>query len=259
MISKKNTVRIPVGIEGLDSLMEGGFLKPSVILLIGPPGVGKSIFCQHFAWEGLTRNDYVLYFVLDFPPSELARRMLRFNWDISPYIMKDPSKKRLYVADAFSGATDNPDQAFFEETYVKNPGNLDELFAVFDSVIKKLVPIVPKESTIRIVFDSISPILSTSPDVPRVYRFIRRLVVRASLVQNAVTIFVAHMGMHGTQVETTLKQLTGNSIEMIRRIEKDESRAYLRIEHLRETYHTTKPVPYLITDQGLAINPQALF
>jgi circadian clock protein KaiC len=251
--------RISAGIEGLDPLMEGGFLKPSTILLIGPPGVGKSIFCQHFAWEGLKRNDYVLYFVLDFPPSELARRMMRFNWDISPYISGDSSKKRFYTADAFSGATDVPEQTFSEETYVKNPGNLDELFAVFDSVITRLVPIVPRDSAIRIVVDSVSPILSTSPDVPKVYRLIRRLVVRASLVENAVTLFVVHMGMHGTQVETTLKQLTGNSIEMLRRIEKDESRAYLRIEHLRETYHTTKPIPYVITNQGLSLNPQALF
>jgi circadian clock protein KaiC len=255
----RESERVPTGIEGLDPLMEGGLLKPSTTLLIGNPGVGKSIFCEHFVWEGLKRNDCVLYFVLDFPPSELKRRMIRFNWDISPYTSKEPSKKRFYIADGFSGATDIPEQKFSEEAYVKNPGNLDELFAVFDDLLSKVAPICSKDSAIRIVVDSVSPIISTSTDIPKVYRLFRRLVVRASLVQNAVALFVAHLGMHGPQVETTLKQLAGNSIEMIRRIEKDESRTYLRIEHLRETYHTTKLIPYVITNEGLAINPQGLF
>jgi KaiC/GvpD/RAD55 family RecA-like ATPase len=251
--------RIHLGIEGLDPLIEGGLLKPSTTLLIGHPGVGKSIFCEHFVWEGLKRGDYVIYFVLDFPPSELKRRMTRFNWDISPYVTNEPSKKRLYIADAFSGATDIPQQKFSEELYVKNPGNLDELFAVFDDLMAKVAPLASQDSAIRIVVDSVSPILSTSTDIPKVYRLFRRLVVRTSLVENAVALFVAHLGMHGSQVETTLKQLAGNSIQMIRRIEKDESRTYLRIEHLRETYHTNKLIPYAITNEGLSINPQALF
>jgi KaiC/GvpD/RAD55 family RecA-like ATPase len=251
--------RIPVGIEGLDALMQGGFLKPSTVLLIGPPGIGKSIFCEHFVWEGLKRNDHVLYVVFDFPPSELRRRMIRFNWDISPYISKDMSKRRLHIVDAFTGATDIADQTFSEEAYVKNPGNLDELFAVFDNLLTKLSPMSPKNSAIRIVLDSISPILSATQDLPKVYRLLRRLVVRINLVGNAVALFISHLGMHGSHAETALKQLTGNSIEMIRRIEKDESRTYLRIEHLRETYHTTKLIPYVITSEGLTLNPQAFF
>jgi KaiC/GvpD/RAD55 family RecA-like ATPase len=79
------------------------------------------------------------------------------------------------------------------------------------------------------------------------------------LVENAVALFVAHMGMHGETIETSLKQLTGNSIELLKKVEKDETRTYLRIDHLRETYHTTKMIPYVITNKGLRMNPQGLF
>jgi KaiC/GvpD/RAD55 family RecA-like ATPase len=250
--------RIPVGVVGLDPLMEGGFLKPSTILLIGPPGAGKSIFCQQFVWEGLKQDDYILYFVLDFSPAELVRRMLRFNWDVSSYLTGDLSKRRLYIADGFSGATDISTQTFLEEIFVKNPSNLDEVFSVYDTTVAKLSSLAPEDSTVRVVIDSISPILSTVPDLSKVYRLLRRLVVRTSMVENAVAIFVAHLGMHGSQVETTLKQLTGNSIELLRRIEAHESRTYIRIEHLRETYHTTRLIPYAITTEGFVMNPQAL-
>jgi KaiC/GvpD/RAD55 family RecA-like ATPase len=257
-MAERETERIHVGIEGLDQLMEGGFLKPSTILLIGPPGVGKSIFCEQFVWEGLTHNDYVLYFVLDFPPSELIRRMMRFNWNVSPYITSDFPKRRMYIADGFSGATDISTQAFSEELFVKNPGNLDEVFSVYDDIIGKLSSLAPENSTVRVVIDSISPMLSTVPDLSKVYRLLRRMVVRTSLVGNAVALFVAHLGMHGPQVETTLKQLAGNSIELLRRAEGRETRTYIRIEHLSETYHTTKLIPYVIAHDGFVMNPQAL-
>jgi KaiC/GvpD/RAD55 family RecA-like ATPase len=229
------------------------------VLVIGPPGVGKSIFCQQFAWEGLRRNDYVLYFVLDFPPLELTRRMNRFAWDITPFESSDSSEKKIYVVDAFSGATDLPQQTSSHELFVKNPANLDEIFAMFDTTIQRIASLAREDSAIRVVVDSVSPILSTVPEFSRVYRFLRRLVVRLALENNAVALFAAHLGMHGTSVETSLKQVTGNCIEMFKRYEKGEMRTYLRIDHLRETYHTTKMIPYIITNKGLLMNPQGLF
>jgi KaiC/GvpD/RAD55 family RecA-like ATPase len=251
--------RISVGLDGLNALVQGGFLKRSTVLLIGPPGVGKSIFCQQFAWDGLKKRDYVLYFVLDFPPSELTRRMNRFTWDITPYESEESPNKRIYVVDAFSGATDLPQQTSSEELFVKNPTNLDEIFAMFDTTIQKISSLAPVDSAVRIIVDSVSPILSTVPDFSKVYRFLRRLIVRVSLVENAVALFVAHLGMHGENIETSLKQLTGNCIELLKRVEKDETKTYLRIDHLRETHHTTKMIPYIITNKGLSMNPQGLF
>jgi KaiC/GvpD/RAD55 family RecA-like ATPase len=250
--------RIPTGIEGLDMLIEGGLLKQTAVALLGQPGAGKSIFCENFVWEGLRRNDYVLYFVLDFPPWELARRMNRFKWDISPYKSEDPLNKRFYIVDAFSGSTDVSQQTFKEQLFVKNPSNLDEFFAVFDKLVDDVTSSASGDSVIRIVVDSISPILSMTPDFSKAYRFLRRLVVRVNLVDNAVAIFTAHLGMHGRQIETSLKQLAGNTLELVRRIEEGEIRKYLRIENLRETYHTNKMIPYAITDRGFVINPQAL-
>jgi len=47
--------RISTGVEGLDSMIEGGLPKSSITLISGPPGGGKSIFCFQILYEG-TKN-----------------------------------------------------------------------------------------------------------------------------------------------------------------------------------------------------------
>jgi len=44
--------RVPTGIDGLDSLIEGGFPKGSLVLLAGNPGTGKTIFSMQFLYRG---------------------------------------------------------------------------------------------------------------------------------------------------------------------------------------------------------------
>jgi len=44
--------RIPSGIDGLDSLIDGGFPKGSLILLAGNPGTGKTVFGMQFLCRG---------------------------------------------------------------------------------------------------------------------------------------------------------------------------------------------------------------
>ena len=44
--------RLPTGIEGLDSVIEGGFPKGSLVLLAGNPGTGKTVFSAKFLYHG---------------------------------------------------------------------------------------------------------------------------------------------------------------------------------------------------------------
>ena len=44
--------RVPTGINGLDSLIEGGFPRGSLVLLAGNPGTGKTVFSMQFLYRG---------------------------------------------------------------------------------------------------------------------------------------------------------------------------------------------------------------
>lgn len=67
--------RIPSGIVGLDEMIEGGFPLPSVVLVSGSAGTGKTTFAQKFLFEGVRKGEQGIYFTTLSEPSEW---MLRF-------------------------------------------------------------------------------------------------------------------------------------------------------------------------------------
>ncbi len=72
--------RLCSGIEGVDSLIEGGFPYPSVILVAGPAGTGKTTFTQQFLFEGAENDEVGLYITtLSEPPKWVMHYMSNFK------------------------------------------------------------------------------------------------------------------------------------------------------------------------------------
>ncbi len=55
--------RISTGISGLDDMIEGGFPIPSLILVSGDAGAGKTTFCTQFLFKGASSDEPGLYFL----------------------------------------------------------------------------------------------------------------------------------------------------------------------------------------------------
>ncbi len=49
--------RLPLGIDGLDTVLQGGLLTGSTTLIAGPPGIGKTTLGLHFIAEGAERDE----------------------------------------------------------------------------------------------------------------------------------------------------------------------------------------------------------
>ncbi|UCC92018.1 MAG: AAA family ATPase [Candidatus Aenigmatarchaeota archaeon] len=47
--------RIKTGIRGRDEIMKGGIPKGQLVLLSGTCGTGKTTFCSHYVYNGLTK------------------------------------------------------------------------------------------------------------------------------------------------------------------------------------------------------------
>jgi len=85
-ITGKN--RVSSGINGLDSLMNGGFPKGNVVLISGTPGTGKTIVCFQFIQAGLKNGENCLYLTSDQPVMNLLNEAEQLNFDFKSYIDK---------------------------------------------------------------------------------------------------------------------------------------------------------------------------
>ena len=75
--------RVPTGVKTFDSLIEGGFKRNSVNLVVGGPGSGKTIFAIQFLYTGMVKyNENALYVTFEEKKEKLYDDMLSFGWDL---------------------------------------------------------------------------------------------------------------------------------------------------------------------------------
>lgn len=56
--------RLPSGIPGLDTILDGGFVEGASYIIEGRPGAGKTIFCNQVSFAHAARGGSVLYVTL---------------------------------------------------------------------------------------------------------------------------------------------------------------------------------------------------
>ena len=89
---ENNIRRVKTGIDGLDEIIEGGLTKNTVTLISGPPGSGKTIFCNQFLYKGLEEGDTCLFLTLDKKVDSIIDQAKRIGLDFQPAIEKGQIK-----------------------------------------------------------------------------------------------------------------------------------------------------------------------
>jgi KaiC domain protein len=96
--------RVPLGIEGLDAMLDGGLMKPSICALIGTYGTGKTTLSLQFITQGLANREKCIYISLDERVEMLKELMRQRGIDVTPYLNKslfviklDPTNFNLMV------------------------------------------------------------------------------------------------------------------------------------------------------------------
>jgi KaiC domain protein len=96
--------RVPLGIEGLDAMLDGGLIKPSICALIGTYGTGKTTLSLQFIAQGLANREKCIYISLDERVEMLKELMRQRGIDVTPFMNKslfviklDPTNFNLMV------------------------------------------------------------------------------------------------------------------------------------------------------------------
>lgn len=225
--------RVKTGIPGLDKLIEGGFPANSSILLIGPPGCGKSTMSQQFIFEGLKTKQPGLYVTLDVSPKEIIESMENFGWKLNSY------KDRLKFIDAYSwriGKTEG-------EYTLTNLGNVNELNIAISEVIK----ILDGSKIKRNILDSVSTLLLYADPV-LVVKLIPVIIAKAKDA-GYTQLFILEEGVHDEKTVSTLNYVTDGVIEF----KMEEDKRFLRIVRMKATDHKRDWVEFNITNKGIII------
>ena len=77
--------RIPTGIAGLDSIIQGGLIRGDVHLLTGGPGTGKTILASRFVYNALKNSgEIAVYATFEESTDFFKRNLARLGTDFSP-------------------------------------------------------------------------------------------------------------------------------------------------------------------------------
>jgi KaiC/GvpD/RAD55 family RecA-like ATPase len=82
--------RMPTGIQGLDELMEGGYVKNSTILVRGDTGTAKTLFCLNFLYHGAKdHNEPGVYITFSESEKAVYQHGRMFCWDLEELAKKN--------------------------------------------------------------------------------------------------------------------------------------------------------------------------
>lgn len=75
--------RVPTGVDGLDKLLEGGYIKDSTVLIRGDTGTAKTLFCLNYLYYGAKDNDEPgIYITFSESEKAIQQHGKMFGWDL---------------------------------------------------------------------------------------------------------------------------------------------------------------------------------
>lgn len=78
--------RYSSGVEGLDEMTSGGWLRNSIVIVRGPTGAGKTILAGVYARAGAERGERVVYYGFEETRATLLRNYRELGLDLQPLI-----------------------------------------------------------------------------------------------------------------------------------------------------------------------------
>ncbi|NPA75061.1 MAG: KaiA-binding protein [Euryarchaeota archaeon] len=213
-------MRLKSGIPGFDELIEGGFPDPSITLIYGEPGSGKSVFSLQYLMYGAAQGEKGVYITT---LSEKFRWMVKF---MSGFEFFNPEyfEKGVLVYDDMQSKIGGDETAML--------GYVRELIA--------------REMPRRLVIDSITPLAGY---VGNYREFLFNLVDMLKKWDISV-IFTAEMK---NSVHEEEMYMADGIVELLLRDEGDYMRRYIKIRKMRGTNHSLSVHPLAIDSRGISV------
>jgi len=229
---------------GSKQLVEGNLPSQS-FLLMGPSGIGKTIFCKQFISNGLAKGESCIYLTTDESPSAIENSMKDFGFNVSC----DSTQCSFRVIDCYSWKLGGNSSSEFA---VRDPTDLVSISKNIENAWKDL-------GKIRLVLDSITGLTSLS-NHHQIYfsKFLQAIVAKIRRLDGNA-IFTVAPEAHDPQFMSFLRLAFDGTLEMKTDESGKELKRLLRVFSLRGAKHKTNWTPFEITNKGIFLrNENAL-
>ncbi len=238
-LQRKTESPTPAQKKFFGSLINEDLPEGSNISLIGPPGAGKTIFCENLANHFLRNGLGCLYVTLDKSPDDVRLDFQKSGTDLFGKIYQ----KRLVFVDCFSWLTGESREGH----HIENLGNLTELSIRISSAACDLT------CPLLLVFDSVSPLTVYNPEVV-VIKFLQIVLARMK-DWKGMGIYVVQEGVHSEEFYNTLAYLVDGIFDMKISEKNGKLLRHFRIRSLKSMAHETNWIPFDIqTDRSFKLN-----
>ncbi len=210
--------RLKTGVDGFDELIAGGIPRGFFVAVVGEPGTGKTIFCIHFAWQGILDGDKVIYVTTEESRESIIRQAAMFGMDFAGAV----DRGRMIIIDALMKS--RGDEWSLQEL------DLEEMIEKVIAAKKAL-----GYGRARLIIDSMSAFWLDKPAMARKYSYTaKRLLYRWDFTTLAVSQYAITTGeAFGWGIE----HVADGIIRFRRSIRKGVLRRYVLVEKMRQTPH----------------------
>jgi circadian clock protein KaiC len=229
------------GIPGLDTFLSGGFSQGKVILVLGEPGTGKTIFVSQFLnWGSTQGNENSLFIGMNEPRSRFMAEMKGVGMDFAAL----EKNGRFAYIDA-TEVRRIPEQARVGRMHVE--GKELGLVNLIDIIQEGKAKVSPN----RIAVDSISDLAFRYPTVEERRPVILDLV-ESLQTTGATCLLTSEILSTGEDRAVQPEEYLAEGVILLRRLSRKGMRS-IQVLKMRGQKVDTSPRPYTITDKGIQV------
>ena len=232
--------KLPTGIAGLDSLLDGGLSSGRVVLVLGEPGTGKTIFCSQFLHSGSSIYGQKSVFIgMNEPKSRFMSEMAALGMDFTSL---EKQGKFSYI-DA-TEVRRIPEQARVGRLAVG--GRELGLVNLIDTIQEGIQKIAPN----RVVIDSISDLIFRYPAIED-RRPVVLDIVETLTSTGATCLMTSELLSTGQDRSLQPEEYLAEGVILLRTL--GRGTRTIQISKMRGSKVDIKPRPYAIKDTGIEV------
>jgi KaiC/GvpD/RAD55 family RecA-like ATPase len=233
---------------GSRRLVEGE-IPPASLFLMGPSGIGKTIFAKQFIYNGLVSGEPGIYLSTDESPKRIQESMKKIGMNVDAYI----ENENLRIIDCYSWKIGGKSCSKY---CVNNPDNLATVSIAIDKARRNL-------KRTRLVLDSITGLMSFCDHNLKFFSKFLQVIVAQTRDTESNALFLASSEAHDRIFTSYMREIFDGTLEMKMETKTSEAgeeiKRLMRLFSLKGAKHKTQWVVFEITNNGIIMKSEKEF